>query len=206
MSIRAVIFDFGGVLGRNYDPSARNRWIERLGITEQQLMHIVFDSEASALATIGKGTVRDIWESVGRELKLEKEVLAQFERDFWEGDRLNTELADFLRSLRPRYKTAILSNAWPDARKIFTGRFGLKDAVDLIVISAEEGMAKPDPNFYRLVCDRLGVKPEEAVFVDDFDVNVRAAREVGLKAVLFRENEQTIAEVKKILQEGNVGD
>ncbi len=201
MSIRAVIFDFGGVLGRNYDASARNRWIERLGITEQQLMHIIFDSEASALATIGKATVNEIWESAARDLKLEKEAMAQFEEDFWAGDRLNVELAAFLRSLRPRYKTAILSNAWPDARETFTGKFGLGDAVDLMVISAEEGMAKPDPNFYRLVCDRLDVKPEEAVFVDDFDVNVKAAREVGLKAVLFRGNEQTIAEVEGILKE-----
>jgi HAD superfamily hydrolase (TIGR01509 family) len=58
--------------------------------------------------------------------------------------------------------------------------------VDDILISAEVGLAKPDPRIYRLAAERLGVRPDEAVFVDDFAANVEGARAVGMRAIHFR--------------------
>ena len=60
---------------------------------------------------------------------------------------------------------------------------------DDIVCSAEVGMAKPDPAVFELACRRLDVPPAECLFVDDFDVNVKAARDVGMAAVLFRSDQ-----------------
>lgn len=199
MSIRAVIFDMGGVLLRSESESGRRKWEQRLGLAEGELAEIVFNSPVSRQATVGRATDEDVWAHVASRFGLDWETLRQLRRDFWSGDRVDTELADFLRGLRPRYKTAILSNAWPGARKALTERWGLGNAVDEIIISAEEGVAKPDPAIYHIALRRLGVGAAEAVFVDDMPANVEAARVLGMHGVQFRTREQTIADVKAIL-------
>ena len=85
------------------------------------------------------------------------------------------------------------------ARKALTERWGLAAVVDEMVLSAEEGEAKPDPPIYRTALQRLGVQPHEAVFVDDMAVNVEAARSLGMAGVQFRSREQAIADVEQIL-------
>ena len=67
------------------------------------------------------------------------------------------------------------------------------------MVSAEEGAAKPDPAIYRIALRRLGVKPREAVFVDDVAANVEAACALGMHGVQFHTREQTIADVDRIL-------
>jgi putative hydrolase of the HAD superfamily len=114
-------------------------------------------------------------------------------------------LVSFIRDLRPRYKTAILSNAWPGARQLFTEVLGLGDVVDEMIISCEEGVAKPDARIFQIAVDRLGVEPEEAVFVDDVPVNVHRARAFGLQAILFENSQQAVAAVRNLLDETQTG-
>lgn len=189
----------GGVLLRSEDERGRREWEQRLGLTEGELAEIVFNSPVSQKATLGLASDEDVWAHVAERFGLDGEALRQLRRDFWSGDRADAELADFLRNLRPHYKTAILSNAWPGARRALTEHWGLADAVDEMIISAEEGVAKPDAAIYRLAVRRLGVRLHEAVFVDDMGVNVEAARALGMHAVQFRTREQAIAEVRRIL-------
>jgi putative hydrolase of the HAD superfamily len=106
---------------------------------------------------------------------------------------------DFLRSLRPRYKTALLSNAWGNLREVLDREWHVLDAFDQVIISAEVGLMKPDERIFSLALERLGVTPGEAVFVDDFAHNVEAARLVGLHAIHFRNAEQARAEVEQLL-------
>jgi HAD superfamily hydrolase (TIGR01509 family) len=65
-------------------------------------------------------------------------------------------------------------------------RDGLHALFDDVVVSAEVGMAKPEPAIFRRAVDRLGLAPAECVFVDDWDQNVEAAREVGMRGVIHR--------------------
>jgi len=199
MTIRAVIFDFGGVIVRTEDQSPRLRWAERLGVTPEVLSATVFDSEAAADATIGRVPAEAVWAHVAATLDLDADALAQFRAEFFAGDRRDDALVAFLRGLRPAYKTGILSNAWSDGRQVIAGKFALDDAVDDLVISAEVGVAKPDPRIYELATTRLGVRPEETIFVDDFVRNIDGARRFGMQAVHFRNREQTIAEVRALL-------
>jgi len=148
---------------------------------------------------VGRATEADIWQHVADTFSLDDETLGQLMRDFWSGDQLDTELVEFVRSLRPRYRTAILSDAWPGVRDVFTQVFGLDAVVDEIIISAEEGIAKPDPRIFRIAAERLGVRPQEAIFVDDRPENVLGARAVGMRAIQFETREQTIADVQKYL-------
>jgi HAD superfamily hydrolase (TIGR01509 family) len=90
------------------------------------------------------------------------------------------------RALRSRYKVSVLSNADRSLRVRLAQEPDVLALFDDVVVSAEVGMAKPDPEVFRLAAHRLGLAPAECVFVDDWDVNVGAAREVGMAAVLHR--------------------
>ncbi len=199
MSVRAVIFDFGGVIVRTEDQTPRRRAAERLGVSLEELYHAVFDSPTAALATIGLASAEAVWASVAERFRLDPQALAQLRADFWAGDRCDDALVTFIRNLRPGVKTGILSNAWPDGRAIIAERFGLRDAVDDIVISAEVGIAKPDARIFALAVDRLGVAPHEALFVDDFLRNIEGARAAGLQALHFRDARQAVADVRAML-------
>jgi putative hydrolase of the HAD superfamily len=95
----------------------------------------------------------------------------------------NIELA---RALKGDYRLSILSNADVSLRGRLERDIGIDHLFDDIVCSAEVGMAKPEPAVFHLACERLGLPPAECVFVDDYEANVTAAREIGMPAVLFR--------------------
>jgi len=200
MTIRAILFDFGGVLMRTHDYTGRRKWEARLGLEKGGLEAIVFASDVSVRGMVGEGSMEDAWQHVADTFRLGPEALAELQDDFWSGDHIDQELLDFLAGLRPQYKTGLLSNAWDNARQLFT-QFGLDQVFDVMVISAEERMAKPDPRIYHTILDRLEVRPEEAVFVDDMAVNVEAARALGMGGIQFRATEQTIAAMQAFLGE-----
>jgi len=201
MTIRAVIFDFGGVLVRSESEAGRQRLEQRYGLPPGGAARLVFDSPIAERATIGLEPYAAIWAHVAETLKLDDAQLAEYKSEFWSGDRLDTTLTQFIQNLRPRYQTAILSNAWLNARAMFTENFGLATVVDQFIISAEEGVRKPAPRIYQIACERLAVRPEEAIFVDDFDENITAARMVGLHAIHFRQREQALAELQAKLSQ-----
>ncbi len=183
--IKAVIFDFGGVLLRTEDHTGRRRWEQKLGLAEWESEQIVFNSEMGHQAQHGEITVEELWAWVGDYLDLSPAELAAFRRDFWSGDVLDVALVELIRGLRPSHQTAMISNAYNDLRHVLTHEFGIADAFDLIVVSAEEGIMKPDPRIFEITLQRLGRQPEETVFIDDFAHNVEGARAVGMHAIHF---------------------
>lgn len=112
---------------------------------------------------------------------------------------LNAEMAGYFGALRPRFRTGILSNSFVGARERENAAYGFEDLCDVVVYSHEEGMEKPDPRFYRLVARRLGVRPDEAIFLDDHETCVAGARDVGMSAVLFGSAGQAIADLERYL-------
>ena len=199
MSIRAIIWDLGGVLVRTEDRTTRQRLAARVGLTYEELGHLIFDSPSAGLATLGKITTQAHWEAVRAALKLPLDEFPTVPDEFWGGDRLDIELVDYIRSLRPRYKTGLLSNAWDELRGLLVHKWQIDDAFDQIVISAEVGVAKPDPRIYRMTLDMLGVEPAEAVFIDDFAENLESARAMGLHTIHFQRPEQARLDLEKLL-------
>ncbi len=196
--IKAVVFDFGGVLVRTESAALRRQWEAQLGLGDHELDRVIFDSDVAIRATAGDGTNDDVWEYVARTLKLDPDQGAVLYHDFWADDQLDQDLVALLASLRPRYQTAILSNAWSNGRDIIVGRYGLGSAVDAIIISAEERLAKPDRRLFQLTAERLGAQPAEALFVDDYLPNVEGARAAGWQAIHFQVGLDVRAELEKL--------
>jgi epoxide hydrolase-like predicted phosphatase len=199
MKITAVLWDMGGVFLRTFDRSGRARWAKRLGLSEGELEKAVFEGKAARRAALGQATEDEIWRSAGEQLGLAEADREAFSRDFFAGDQLDHELLEFIRRLRPRWKTGLITNAWPGIRTWLVERWGAADAFDEMVISAEEGVAKPDPRIYHLTLDRLGVDPPHAVFVDDFEENVAGAQAIGMQGIRFVSTAQAMADVRSLL-------
>ena len=183
--VRGVIFDFGGVLiDMRWDVSAGLE--DAHGLPRHALVETLYRTPTWREIERGQGDL-PAWRAEAHRL-LEERAGHSLPRlhDAWVAARhlirANVLLA---RRLRPAYRTAILSNADQSLR----GRLrdlGIHDLFDTVVSSAEEGVAKPDPEIYRRTAGRLGLPPEACVFVDDYDHNVRAAEALGMKGIVYR--------------------
>ncbi len=103
----------------------------------------------------------------------------------------NQELIDVVQSLRPQYKLAMLSNLGRDSSiKFFTAE-ERAELFDVVVLSGEVGMVKPEPRIFEYACKQLGIEPQEALFIDDNESNCEGARAVGMQAILYESLPQT---------------
>jgi len=199
MVIRAVVFDIGGVLEITPDLGVDRLWETRLGLSAGEILVRMRDVWRGG--SIGTITLDDVHETLRDRLGLDDQTLAQYMADVWREylGTVNTELIEYGRRLRPRYRTGIVSNSFVGAREREQAAYGFEDLVEEIVYSHEVGFSKPDPRIYALICTRLNVPPEEMVFVDDSDVCVAGARDAGIHAIRYQSSAQTIAEIEKLL-------
>ncbi|MEJ2754163.1 MAG: HAD-IA family hydrolase, partial [Chloroflexota bacterium] len=172
--IKAIIFDVGGVLLRTEDHSYRRRWEAELGLEHGEAEEIVFNSEMGQKAQRGEISDEELWQWIGQRLELGQRLEA-FRQDFWAGDVLDEDLVALIRSLRPRYQTAVISNATDALRDSLARKLGIADAFDVIIGSADLGIMKPSPVIYERALADLDREAQESLFIDDFQHNVTAA-------------------------------
>ena len=193
--LSAVILDWGGVLMRTADPGPRLAWDARLGLAAGSINRLVFESGDWRRAQLGQVSEDEVWSNLGARLNLAPEALAGLRRDFWAGDQLDTEMVTLVRGLRPRFKTALLSNFPASLRTLLT-QCGVTDAFDEMVISGEVGLVKPNARIYPLTAGRLGVPVGECLFVDDFSENVAGARAAGMQTLYYAPVDAARAELR----------
>lgn len=186
----ALILDVGGVLIETPTRDARGAWEQAHGLEPGRLDRIVVDA-------IGPG-----WEGGRTEAEIEARLREACGID-------PTGLPDLLEALSadericPHWRLALdeiagkaplalLTNSGPNTRATLVARHRLDRWFSVIVISAEEGLSKPDPRIYRRTCERLGRAPAECLFVDDRQSNVAGAEAVGLGAIRFASSRETI--------------
>lgn len=112
-------------------------------------------------------------------------------------DKLNQDLLDYVLELKKTHKTALLSNVI-DSDKYFDMPT-LSRYFDVIAPSDKIGFVKPDPESYTYVLSKLGVKPEEAVMIDDLPPLVLGAEQIGMQGIVFQNLGQLKPELGKIL-------
>jgi putative hydrolase of the HAD superfamily len=184
--LRAVVLDFGGVLWDMRWDVARE--LDRVhGLPRSSVFETLYRSETWRAVERGAGDP-DAWRvEAHRALEARAGRPLPPLHEEWRKSQAaigaNVELAE---RLRPRYKLSILSNADASLRRRLEHEIGILHLFDDIVCSAEVGMAKPEPGVFGLACSRLGLTPAECVFVDDYEPNVKAALDLGMRAVLFR--------------------
>ena len=185
-SPRAVVFDFGGVLWDMRWDVARE--LDRLhGLPRSSVFETLYRSPAWADVECGVGDPTAWLDGAHAELERRAGRALPRLHEEWRKAQAPIDLnIALVRALRPPYRCSVLSNADVSLRGRLEGELALHHLFDDIVVSAEVGVAKPAARIFRLAAERLDLPPAACVFVDDWDKNVEAAREVGMQALLHR--------------------
>jgi len=199
--IKAVIFDFGGVIVRTEDDSLRRAWDQRLGLPPGSVERAIHYSDLWVQAQLGRVTYQAYWDGVAEMLRMRPADIPSLRQDYFSGDRLNYRLVTVMRELKERgCQIALLSNEVSQLR-LKLRELDIDGLFDHILISAETGVMKPDPTAYRVALQALNAAPYEAVFVDDSLVNIRGAQQLGVHTILFRADTDLRAELARLFED-----
>jgi len=198
--IKAILWDFGGVLVRTEDRCPRTMLADMLGITYSQLENLVFNSESGKAAQLGKITPEDNWERFRVQFNLRADEIPAIQTAFFGGDVLDRELVDFIQTLKKTYDIGLLSNYSINLRTELQDKWGILEIFDHITLSSEVGVMKPEAGIYLKALEEASAEPNEAVFIDDFPHNVQGATAIGMVGLLFQGRDQIIRDLHQVLQ------
>ena len=192
----ALLIDFGGVLTSDIWTSFGEFCAER-GLDPAAAKQL-FRERPDALAELraletGEADPADFERSFAEMLGTEPEGLID---GLFAGLRPEEEMLEAVRQARAAgVPTCLVSNSW--VMNHYTDE--IRALFDAVVISAEVGLHKPQPEIFLLAAERLGVKPESCVFVDDLRENCAGAEADGLAAILHRHPQETIERLEELL-------
>ena len=199
--IRNIIFDFGGVLVDWNPHYVFVPWFGDAAKTEWFLTEICPYSW-NAQVDSGRTTAEITEERVALFPEWEKEIRMYYDR--WiemVGDAI-PGMEDYVRELKARgFGIYGLTNWSKELFPLVRDRFPVFRLMDGMVVSGEERIIKPDPELYRILLDRYGLKGEECVFIDDNPVNAAGGESLGIRGIVFQNKEQLQAELDRMLED-----
>jgi len=202
VTVRAVVFDIGGVLEKVSPPMAwLGPWLEELPLTADELRQAIEGAAPAEQIETGALTEPQYRARITAALCLTARQERRFFAGMWDWccGELDTGLAGFAASLRPRFGVAILSNSADGARREEHARYRFAEFFDPVLYSHEIGVAKPDPACYLLTCKALGLPPGQVAMVDDVPEFIVGARAVRMHGVLHRTARETAAKLSALL-------
>jgi putative hydrolase of the HAD superfamily len=208
-----VVSDFGGVLTTPLIGSFAEVQ-DRTGISPASLgkaMQAIAEADgAHPLYELEVGRVSEVDFLQRLAQALEPELghypeLHRFSEIYFSALHPNEPMIELMREIkRSGRRMALLTNNVREWEPLWRGMLPVDEIFELVVDSAFVGMRKPDPAIYELTIERLGdgVAPADCLFIDDIEINIVAARELGMSAVHFVDNEQAIGEIRDVLELG----
>jgi putative hydrolase of the HAD superfamily len=207
--IQAIISDFVGVLTTPL-AGILTHFQEEIGVPPEALRGALQSSEQrtgnNPLFELECGRMSEVEFVAEVERELHQEhgrhvSMTAFTEHYWASLAHNDEVVSFLRTARETgYRLALLTNNVREWEPRWRPKWPIDELFETVVDSGFVGMRKPDPEIFRLTLRRLELPADVCVFIDDLEHNVVAARECGLHAVHFVDNDQALAEVRSILQ------
>ena len=202
----ALIVDFGGVLTSPLQ-DAMVHFADDLGIELQDLVRVALRAyaghEDELVHRFETGDISDDEFSRDFAARLEEATGKRVDPDglvdrIFAGMTAEEDMFEaVVHARRAGYRTALLSNSW--GLSLYP-RDRFPDMFDVVVISGEVGLRKPDPSIFNLTTDKLGIAAERCVFVDDHPGHLKGALEVGMTTVLHRAPQETIEELEGLLK------
>jgi len=205
MPIKAVIFDLGGVI-LDSPMEIFAAFEKRHGLPENFLNRLIVESgQEGPWARLERGEIAltEFFDAFDEEIRnaganiSSRELMAAV-NDF---ANMRPEMLQLVRRLRKSgYLVAALTNNWLlDDGGTSTGLDVLKAEFDVFVESSRAGVAKPDPAIYEMALRELGVRAEDAVFLDDIGRNLKPAKQMGMTTIKVTNAEDAIAELDRVL-------
>jgi HAD superfamily hydrolase (TIGR01509 family) len=186
--IKAVIFDFFGVLAGRDDVSFRKTFLAKDPAKNAKARQL------NDQLGLGKLSYDDFIDELAHLGEVSREKVLQYTEDY----HPNEELLDFIKqSLKPSLKIAIISNAGQDWVLRILGEENLK-LFDDIILSYKVALIKPQAEIYEMSARNLGVQEEECVFIDDILRYCQGAEQVGMNSIWYQGFGQFKQELDKI--------
>ncbi|MAJ59239.1 MAG: hypothetical protein CBC48_03950 [bacterium TMED88] len=203
MTIRAVIFDLGGVvLGSPLHAIAE--YEEELGLPLNAVNRVVASTApGGAWSRLERGEIsmEQFYTDFEADCQAAGHTLSAREMMTRMGAAAQPRpiMLNAIGRLREHgFLTAALTNNWaPEAGAVSDGTQALRALFDVFIESSVEGMRKPDPRIYALTCERLSISPAEAVFLDDIGSNLKAARAFGLGTIKVEDPRTALSELQQ---------
>lgn len=209
-SIKAVLWDFGGVLTSS-PFEAFNRYEAANGIPLDFIRRVnATDPETNAWAQFESSRIapEEFDVAFERETRAAGHAIPGSVVIAMLSGTVRPRMVEVLKICKQHYRVACLTNNVKAGEGPGMSRNALEAAriaevmqlFDLVVESRHEGVRKPDPRFYRLACERLHIEPSQALFLDDLGINLKPARELGMTTIKVESESQAIAALSKALQ------
>jgi len=184
--IKALIFDWGGVLSMNGSwRSISKKSSPKFNRSPEEIYEIVMKYWEPA--RVGKISSDEFWKNVANGLGVDMKTLKETVLYL---DKADEDMISYVKSFQGKYKLAILSNQIEGWLGELIDDLNLNEVFDVIIISSVVKMKKPDIEIYKEVAKRLEVRPEECVFIDDYKRNLPPAEKLGMRTILFTDKNE----------------
>lgn len=197
LMIKAIIFDWGGVLIENPAPAMIKYFSDSLGVADREINRV----GDHLVLRFQKGIISEdtLWEKVCRTLQVHKPSSPSLWYDaFRQSYNPRREMFSLASALKSAgYKIGLLSNTEAPAMKFFKEQ--RYDMFEATVFSCAVGVSKPERKIYEIVLHALQVTPQEAIFIDDREDFVEGAKKIGIKAIHFTSQNQIKSELRPLL-------
>ena len=202
MGIAAALFDFGGVILTS-PFEAFTRYEQANGLPPGFLRRLnATNPDDNAWAKLERNQIDlagfgALFESEARSAG--HEIVAAEVLELLSGE-LRPAMAEAVRRCHQRLRTGLLTNNFVGFTESEDHPYAdVLAEFDLVLESSRAGVRKPDPRFYELACDKLGIMPEEAVFLDDLGINLKPARALGMTTIKVDDPDEAIAELEAVV-------
>jgi epoxide hydrolase-like predicted phosphatase len=194
--IKVIIFDLGQVVIKFNFRDALEQ-LQMISSVPREKVMMFFRSDAERLFTEGKINSRTFFERCKRELgiPIDFKNFRSIYNDIFEK---NPPIAELIRSLKKCHRVMALSNTNELHMAYIMKRYSVMHLFDDIVTSFEEKCQKPDSKIFHITLERGRVQPHEAIFIDDTEGNVIAARSLGIHAVHYTDAELLAGQLKEL--------
>jgi len=189
--IKAIIFDVGGVLKITDIKATQENIISQFGLSPK----LINQSYEKYFSIWQKGQMveSELWRNIINDYVADHQ---NFQRIV----KINQEVYSIAADLKQRgYQTAIMSNVTLED-KALNEKIGLYKPFEIVILSTDIGLNKPDPKIYEITLKKLDVKPQEAIFVDDKKEFIKIAKSLGMHGIVYYNPSQLKQEIEKLIQ------
>jgi glucose-1-phosphatase len=194
-TIKLIIFDIGGVID-NFDESQYIHYItKKLGLSGREFAYTLIPMLDKM--DVGKIDIFKVKKILAKKFKVSTSKL-EWDSAFIKLNTLNENVISLINKLSKKYKIAILTNVSKSRHLLKMELYLHRVKYDKMFTSCYLKMSKPDPQIYQFVIKKMKVLPQEAIFIDNLEVNVDGARKVGIHAIRFTDYDSLVKKLKRL--------
>jgi putative hydrolase of the HAD superfamily len=198
--IKALIWDLAGVLLHTVKGTFESLLAERLD-TAEEAVYDAIRSETNDRWDLGEIDDESYYtwmlQALGQPLS-KMPILQKFVRDDF---YVHPQMLAAIRDYHTRYSTVLLTNFPSHLHEFLRTVWNIEGTFDHVIASCDVKLLKPDPRIYEYALTQVGCRAEEAVFIDDREVNIAGAQSVGMPGIVFQDPQQALRDLNAFLGE-----